>query len=77
MNFEWLAECDACEWTAANPLVDVAYAMLARHNQSIHGDTVKGRVIPFVIDGLPTLPDMQGCGQLAVIRVRWDWADFG
>jgi hypothetical protein len=35
-----------------------AYAMLAQHNQRTHADTAKGRVIPFVIDGLPTFPDI-------------------
>ena len=56
--YEWIAQCDGCEWTAANPLVDVAYAMLAQHNQNLHADTAKGRVIPFVIDGLRTFPDI-------------------
>jgi hypothetical protein len=32
--------------------------MLAQHNQRTHADTAKGRVIPFVIDGLPTFPDI-------------------
>jgi hypothetical protein len=58
MNFDWIAECDGCDWTGAHVLVDVAYAMLAQHNQSTHADTAKGRVIPFVVDGLPTLPDI-------------------
>jgi hypothetical protein len=35
----------------------MAYAMLAQH-QSTHAETAKGRVIPFVIDGLPTVPDI-------------------
>jgi hypothetical protein len=56
--YEWIAECDGCTWTAANPLVDVAYAMLAQHNQSTHANMAKGRVIPFVVDGLPTFSDI-------------------
>jgi hypothetical protein len=57
-NYEWPAECDACEWTSAHPFADVAYALLTQHNVSTHADTAKGRVIPFVIDGLPTFPDI-------------------
>jgi hypothetical protein len=37
--------------------LDVAYAMLPQHNQDPHADSAKGRVIPFVIDGLLTIPN--------------------
>jgi hypothetical protein len=30
----------------------------SQHNQSTHADTAKSRVITFVVDGLPTFPDI-------------------
>ena len=57
MNFEWMGECDGCDWTGSHVLADVAFEQLRAHNQAAHADTAKGRIIPFIIDGLPTIPD--------------------
>jgi hypothetical protein len=55
-TFEWLAECDACPWTGAHAEEDVAYHQLRTHNQAVHADTAKGRIIPFVVDGFFSSP---------------------
>jgi hypothetical protein len=65
MNFEWIATCDSCDFTAANPLVDVAYKLLTIHIEDTHAGLASGRTVPFM--GLFLMPDpMDG-----IARPRW------
>lgn len=52
-TIEYLADCSACDFTAAHALADVAFLQLRAHNESVHADTATGRIIPFIIDVKP------------------------